>query len=36
MPKYFSENHDSYINKWLETGHSNKLNKSSYLWGSTK
>ena len=36
MPKYFAENHDQYIAKWLETGFSSKLNKSVYLWGNTK
>ena len=36
MPQYFAEHHDEYIQKWKETGHHIKLNRVSYLWGSTK
>jgi hypothetical protein len=36
MPRHFAERHDSYIERWKSTGHDIKLNKTNYLWGSTK
>jgi hypothetical protein len=36
MPKYFAENHDNYIQNWKDSGFTNKINKTSYLWGTTK
>jgi len=36
MPKHFAEKHDLYIQKWKETGHHIKLNKTSYTWANNK
>jgi hypothetical protein len=36
MPKHFAEKHDLYIQKWKETGHHIKLNKTSYSWANNK
>jgi hypothetical protein len=35
MPKYFADHHDEYVAEWKESGHHIKLNRTSYLWGST-
>jgi len=36
MPKYFADRHDSYVQRWKQTGHHVKLNRTSYLWGSAR
>jgi hypothetical protein len=36
MPRHFGERHDGYVERWKVTGHHIKLNRSTYLWGSTK
>lgn len=36
MPRYFADHHDMYIQKWKQTGHHIKLNKTTYSWGSNK